>query len=190
MISPDDDKIRDYFAAVLPSDAAGRLHAALGTGIRRAPTGKVDHAAFTPISFLWPDESDRAIDWIARKAACGDVWACPYLMHDNSEGRTKGNAAGYRLVHADVDHNDIDLDEVAKLGCFAVGSGTGRHAHVYGKLRWPIRQAQHGILCKGLIARFRGDSAKFSDNDLLRPAGTLNWKSTLDGGTSTMVDFL
>ena len=187
---PDPDKTRDYLATVLPSDGTGRLHAALGTGIHRTATGGIEHHSFVPNSFLWPDETDKAIDWMARSAATGDVWACPYLMHDNSLGRAKWNAAGHRLAHTDVDHDLVDLDEVAKRACFAVGSGTGRHAHVYAKLLYPVMPAQHEVLCKGLIAHFKGDPAKFNDNDLLRPAGTLNWKATLDGGEPTLVDFL
>ena len=166
------------------------MHVALGSDPYLNAKGKYDHRSFTPLSFLWPVEEQRAVDWIERSAQRGDVYACPYLMHDNAEGRAEWNAAGgYRLVHTDVD-TAIDLTVVAKLGAFAVGSGTSGHGHVYAKLLHVVMPAQHEVLCKALCAYLGGDPAKHSDNDLLRPAGTLNHKPTVSGGAPTPVVFL
>jgi hypothetical protein len=48
-------------------------------------------------------------------------------------------------------------------------------------LVWPITREQHEVLCRGLAAHLGGDH-KYSDNDVLRPPGTLNYKGRVDGG--------
>ena len=48
---------------------------------------------------------------------------------------------------------------------------------------------QHEALCRGLAATLGGDT-KYSDNDLLRPPGTWNYKSAVDGGDPTPVTAL
>lgn len=48
---------------------------------------------------------------------------------------------------------------------------------------------EHERLCRKLRAVFDGD-AKVSDNDVLRPPGTLNHKPTLDGGEAVPVKWL
>lgn len=99
--------------------------------------------------------------------------------------RTKGNAGQRVLIHADVD-GDLDEQKVAQLGGFVVPGGTPGHGHVYVPLSWPVTPAQHEALCRGLSAHLGGDH-KYADNDLLRPPGTFNYKTNVDGGNPTAV---
>ena len=57
---------------------------------------------------------------------------------------------------------------------------------MYVLLAWPVTPDQHEALCRGLAATLGGD-AKYSDNDLLRPPGTWNYKSAVDGGDPSPV---
>ena len=77
--------------------------------------------------------------------------------------RAKGNAAGHKLVHSDVDSGELDPYEVEQLGGFVIGSGTLSHGHVYIPLTYAVTEAQHELLCKGLAAHLGGDAAKVSD---------------------------
>ena len=139
-----------------------------------------------PYALRWPDRADAAIDKIQAEARRGDVYVCPYLMRDRK--RAKGNAAGRRLVHSDVDGGRLDLDAVRELGGFAIGSGSPGNGHVYVVLSHTVMPAQHELLCKGLAAQVGGDEAKISDNDLLRPPGTFNHKPTVTGGAPAPVE--
>jgi hypothetical protein len=55
------------------------------------------------------------------------------------------------------------------------------HSHVYVRLDRPVPLAQYQTLQQGMRAYFNGDN-KISDNDLLRPVGSVNCKAVvLDG---------
>jgi hypothetical protein len=135
---------------------------------------RVDGEPGTEHQFAWPTERDLAVAEISRAASLTNVWTCPYVMRDRR--RAKGNAVVHTLVHGDVDHDQLDLDMVRELGGFAVASGTDGHVHVYVPLAYSVSATQHETLCRALTKRLDGDPAKVSDNDLLRPAGTLNHK--------------
>jgi hypothetical protein len=184
------DAVRDYLDAIIPADAAGWLVGAVGYGGHLDEHGKYafDKDKFVPYAYLWPDRADAVIAKIQAEALRGDVYVCPYLMRDRK--RAKGNAAGRRLVHSDVDSGRLDLAAVRGLGGFAIGSGTPGHGHVYVPLSHVVMPAQHELLCKGLAAYLGGDMAKISDNDLLRPPGTFNYKPTVAGGDPAPVELL
>ena len=110
-------------------------------------------------------------------AAGADVFCCPYLM--KTRERTRGNAAWRQIIHNDVD-NGLELAKVRKMGGFVVWSGSSGHAHVYVPLAYTVRREQHERLCEGLRGYLGGDD-KIRDNDLLRPAGSFNFKPTLQG---------
>jgi hypothetical protein len=160
---------------------------AVGSGPHRDGNGKYRHLNWDEVAFEWPAAADRAVEYIARAALLGDVYCCPYLMKERR--RVKGGAVQHVLVHADVD-GDLDLAKVAALGGFVVGSGTAGHGHAYIRLSWAITDAQHQLLCRGLVELLGGDAAKCSDNDLLRPPGTLSYKSAVDGGEPSPVTAL
>jgi hypothetical protein len=167
-------------------DIEGWLCVAVGLKPHRDTNGKYKHQQWDEVAFRWPTESDNALAYIAKTAPLGDVYACPYLMKEPR--RAKGNAAQRVLIHADVD-NELDEEKIAKLGGFIVRSGSPGRGHVYIPLAWPVMPEQHEALCRGLAGSLGGD-AKYSDNDLLRPPGTLNYKSKVDGGDPSSVTAL
>jgi hypothetical protein len=168
--------LRRYLDTVAGT-SEGFLCAAIGTEPHLSAAGKYKHDQWSEHAFAWPGEAEGAVTEITRAASLGDVYVCPYLMKDSR--RAKGNAAQRVLIHADVD-TELDEDAVSALGGFVVRSGTPGHGHVYVPLAWPVTPEQHEALCRGLAAHLSGD-AKYVDNDLLRPAGTLNYKPTVDG---------
>ena len=48
------DAIRDYLDAIIPADATGWLHVALGRDPHLDERGKYQHRNWTPWSFQWP----------------------------------------------------------------------------------------------------------------------------------------
>ena len=183
--SRNDVDTRRYFQTCL-GDAQGWLCMAVGLKPYRDENGKYQHDKWSEVAFRWPQEADNALTYIAKSGPLGDVYACPYPMREPH--RAKGNAGQHVLVHADVDR-DLDDEEVAQLGGFIVRSGSPGHGHVYVPLAWPVTPDQHEALCRGLAATLGGD-AKYSDNDLLRPPGTWNYKSAVDGGDPSPVTAL
>ncbi|WP_165796358.1 DNA primase family protein [Mycobacterium ahvazicum] len=89
-----------------------------------------------------------------------------------------------RLVHTDGDKglDQEKIDRLADLGAFVIGSGSPGNGHVYVPLNEEVSQVAHIALCRGLIEYLDGDKAKHSDNDLLRPVGGYNFKSTVFEG--------
>lgn len=109
-----------------------------------------------------------------------EVFACPYLHAGRN--RRKGGAALRRHVHADID-GPLNLDRVRFVGGLAVGSGgttpSGPHGHVYVRLSESVNVGAHEALCRAL-GQFVGgehyDPSKATDDNVLRPVGTLNHK--------------
>lgn len=117
---------------------------------------------------------------IVESGGGADTFVCPYL-HSIS-GRKKGRAKERKHAHADID-GPVDLDRVRELGAFAVLSGSmtdGKpHAHVYVRLGRSVDADEHEMLCRALGAYAGGeyhDRSKVSDEDVLRPPGTVNHK--------------
>lgn len=175
--------LNTYLGAILP-DAEGWLCTALGRDPYRDDAGKYKHNTWTEHAFRWPQQKEKAAAHIVQAAQAGDVYVCPYPLREAK--RRKGSAVQRVLVHADVD-GGLDPTVVEELGGFIVASGGAPdRGHVYIRLQWPVTPEQHEALCRGLAAKLGGDH-KVSDNDLLRPAGALNWKATVDGGDPTPV---
>ncbi len=172
-----------YLDAVIGS-TEGHLCVAVGLKPHRDENGKYRHHSWSEVSFTWPRDRHKAAEYVAKSATLGDAYICPYLMREPK--RAKGNAAQRVLVHADVDQ-ELDEQAVKELGGFIVRSGSAGHGHVYVPLTWPVTPEQHEALCRGLAAKLGGDH-KYADNDLLRPPGTLNRKSEVDGGEPSPVE--
>ena len=124
------------------------------------------------------DMADALAAALVERSEHADVYACPYA-HDGE--RHKGGAVARRHVHADVD-GPLDRERARALGALAVASGStsqgAPHGHVYVRLARPVTADEHTALCTALGA-FLGpdaDASKVADNDVLRPAGTLNHK--------------
>jgi putative DNA primase/helicase len=179
--------IREYLDACL-GDSQGRLHVATGAGPRLSDAGRYEHTQWAETRFAWPIEADQAAREIFQAATDCDVYVCPYPMC--GEKRVKGAAAARRIVHADVDHGHLDLDEVRAINGYAVGSGTPGNGHVYVALTESIPAHWHRALCRGVGAYLGGADAKISANDVLRPPGTLNHKPTVRGGDPAVVEWL
>jgi hypothetical protein len=173
---------RSYLQACF-GDTEGWCCVAVGREPYRDENGKYKHHDWDECAFEWPAQADDAIAYIAQTAPLGDTYVCPYLQREPR--RVKGGAVRHVLVHADVD-GELDVAKVAALGGFVVGSGTAGHGHVYVPLAWPVTRDQHAALCRALARQLGGD-AKYADNDLLRPVGSLNHKPTVDGGQPTGV---
>jgi len=109
-------------------------------------------------------------------ASVHDVYACPYL---HARRRRRGGAVLREHVHADID-GPLDPDEVRSIGGFAVSSGTEGHGQVFVRLNRSVEPREHRALCHALgqvVGGEHHDEGKVSDNDVLRPAGTLNHKT-------------
>jgi putative DNA primase/helicase len=187
--------LRDYLDVCLGD--GGVLVVAVGSEPYRNAQGKIVHKHWTETAFDIPDAADKAhreevVDRVVREilqaAAMHDVYLCPYLMRTRK--RRKGNSVARTLVHADVDTDDLDTGKVEALSGFAVSTGTPGHAHVYVKLSQPVSVNDLDTLCRALGNHFGAPDVKCSDNDVLRPPGTHNYKPTVDGGERLPVKWL
>lgn len=140
-----------------------------------------------PRSYQWPADAQRLENEALQLADEGhDFYLCPYLMRNAV--RARGESVARPIVHADID-GVVDLERVRAIGGFAVASGSAASAHVYILLTAGVTVAQHSALCAGLRDVFGGDD-KIADNDVLRPAGTVNHKAAARGGEPTAVTWL
>lgn len=177
-----------YLDAVL-GDTEGYLHTATGIGPCFNEAGKYKHRVWAPKHYRWPEQRRQAVADMRAAADDCDVYACPYPMRGNK--RAKGEAAARRIVHADFDSGQLDIERARSIGGFAVGSGSPGHAHVYVALAEAVSGEWHQKLCRGLGAYLGGADAKITDNDVLRPPGTLNHKRRAAGkGDPTPVEWL
>jgi hypothetical protein len=173
-------------------DIEGWLHVGIGYRPFVNAAGKYRHAEFVPGAVRWPDEANGTIALLLAESEHADVWVCPYLMTHGvirtkdgkrKTGRAKGQAVSRRTVHSDIDREPFDsakAEKLAAMGGFAIASGSPGNAHVYVPLSAPVSVDQHEALCVALGKYIGGaDPGKHSDNDLLRPPGTLNHKPTV-----------
>lgn len=122
----------------------------------------------------WPADRDKIASLLSRASNRANVYVSSHVLR--SKSRSLGNAADRRLLHADVDH-DLDLELVKAIDGFAVASGTPGHGHVFVRLDEPVSIEEYQRLCRALGQYLGGADAKISDNDVLRPPGTLNHKT-------------
>jgi hypothetical protein len=165
-----------YLKAVY-GNGTGYAIAAFGKKPYLTSTGAYRHTTWREAYFPWPSQRGELVEKVLLEVAAGaDVYVCPYLTRDKT--RKKGRAVERRLIHADID-GAVPVEKVQALGGYAVASGTEGHGHVYVALSAPVDARQHEALCRGLGRYLEHADAKISDNDLLRPPGTLNHKSTV-----------
>lgn len=177
----------DLFLEVVYGNRTG--HACGGIGRRPYLTekDKYKHANWREFSFQWPEQRDELVKVVMLGAGDADVYLCPYLRVTGD--RAKGSVVERRLIHADID-GAVPVEKVKALGGFAVDSGTEGHGHVYIALSAPVNAQQHQALCRAL-GRYLGHADnKISDNDLLRPPGSVNRKPTVRGGDAVPVRWL
>jgi putative DNA primase/helicase len=153
----------------------GRVHVFIGEEPYLDDNSKYTFKRRSEHRFDWPLEADLAEDEIIRQSHMHDVYVCPYLL--SGERRTKGTSTARPHLHADID-GEIDLDLVRRLGGYFIGSGSNGHGHAYFPLTESVTHHQHEVLERALAAYLGADS-KVADNDVLRPAGTFNYKATV-----------
>jgi hypothetical protein len=173
--------IDQSFIDALFGTAQGYAHIAVGRGASADERGRYRHRHWEPRAFRWPDEAEHALHFmnaVPDEPGLNDVYICPNIL--KTPKREKGTATTHRLLHADAD-NGVDPAKIAELHGFAVNSGTPGHAQVFVPLSHGVTPAQYQALMEGMRKFFIGDN-KISDNDLLRPVGSKNFKAVVLGG--------
>ena len=177
-------------------DTEGYAHTAAGVAGYFDNAGKYsfkradDHpdARWRELVYEWPAERDRLADEQLSVADAHDLYVCACLMRGRT--RAKGAAVARTVVHSDVDNGQLDLDRVAALSGFAIGSGTPGNGHVYVAVTEHLSITEYDALCRALGRYLGAQDSKISDNDFLRPPGTFNHKTRARGGQSTPVEWL
>jgi hypothetical protein len=152
----------------------GTLHVGIGHGGHMTEGGKYTHDSWKETRYAWPDDADRAVQDILAAAPESDVYVGANVTR--GERRAKGEAVAIMSVHADVDGGLVDVEKVRTLRGSAVASGSPGNGQVYVTLTEPVTSAQHEKLCRGLGKYLGAIDSKISDNDVLRPPGTINHK--------------
>jgi AAA domain len=172
---------RSFLDAVF-GDVEGYAHFAVGRDqFANAAGGYKFGGGFQQLCFAWPSHADdaiRCLNGVLGEQGAKDVYLCPNLL--TGEKRSKNTAVAHRLLHSDAD-NGAPPEKVEPLGAFAVASGRSGHNHVYVQLDRNVTLAEYSALQIGMRAYFGGDD-KISDNDLLRPVGSVNYKPVVFDG--------
>lgn len=139
--------------------------------------------------FMWPGDQKEVWDEIAYrlKHHDADVFFCTSLRDhytgDNSEvwrSRKQTDSTGIlNFLHVDHDKGNLTKamrKEIEDLGALTIRSGTPGNYHIYIPLAPDATPAQYDALEREMRRRFEGDD-KIASNDLLRVAGTINWKN-------------
>ncbi len=161
--------------------------------------GKYQHEKWEPYRVAWPTGRDRVLQLIAGHADRSDVYFAPLLRRDTSRRKDAGNALPGRYAWVDVDGEWAPQREATwqRVRVCAPGSilvGSGRGAHVYVDLGGYVDIGELEAWNRRLRDAFSGD-AKWAENTVLRPPGTLNHKTRVDpavdgSGTATPVEIL
>ena len=159
--------------------AHGWVHVAFGVGPHLNANSKIRFRVWLEGSAAWPGAADEVLRLLRDFSEQFDAYVCPYVL--SGRKRAKGTSVARVVVHCDGD-DGLDLAKARTIpGVFVVGSGSEGHGHVYVRLTRSVPPHQHEALCKGLAVYLGANDPKFSDNDVLRPPGTLNLKPTVHG---------
>lgn len=171
-----------------PDSASGKLFVALGGEPKwddRKAKYSVDNG-WRERQFDWPQQREQALDTIAEAAPARDVFVCAGLMH---KVRSPASLKETWTLHVDWDGDPADAEacreKLSQLGGYAVMSGTPGHLAGFVPLAEPIvTSAEHDRMCKALQEFLPAgvDAPKHKANDVVRLAGTLNFKSTVRPG--------
>jgi putative DNA primase/helicase len=168
---------RSFLEAVF-GGAEGYAHFAIGMDAHADPTGGYKHRKWKSLAVPWPQQAEdamRQLDDVLSQPGSNDLYVCPNIL--KTDKRNKETAVTYQLLHSDAD-DGADPSKVAARGGFAVCSGSPGHAHVFVRLARDVTLAQYQTLQQGMRAYLDGDN-KISDNDLLRPVGSVNHKAVV-----------
>jgi hypothetical protein len=169
------------FLDALYGTTRGYVHVAVGRNAHGDEQGRYGHQGWEPKVFAWPDEAEQAVHFmnaVLDEPGLNDLYICPNVLKTTK--REKGTAATHRLLHADADHG-ADPSKIGALHGFAISSGTPGHAQVFVPLSNEVTPPLYQALMEGMRKYFHGDN-KISDNDLLRPVGSKNFKGVAVAG--------
>jgi hypothetical protein len=125
--------------------------------------------------YRWPTEREEAVKDILTDREGVETYICPYLM--KTKERAKGNSVSRHILHMDLDQG-LTKEAMSKLesdGFKLIRTGGGRTYHAYLRLHSNLTPAQHRKYERVLRQQYNGDD-KITDNDLLRPPLTTNYK--------------
>ena len=146
------------------------------------------HARFRQAFYEWPDDIDTMT--VAAEAGVQrreDVYLCPRLRAGRERRKVTGVTYGnVGWVDLDDEADDETIRRLGDAGVLMIESGSAGHFHVYPKLSEFLPVGQIEDLNNHMAAVWGGDS-KWSNESLLRLAGTRNFKS---GGDGQPVTFL
>jgi hypothetical protein len=127
--------------------------------------------------FIPARDTDAAASVISRLASCTDVYAGVALREGGARGG-RGAISGSHLVYVECDHDHIErsLAGFPHQPTIEVASGTGRHVHLYWRLRSRVTNLEVEDANRRLALRLGCDCASVDAARLLRPPGTLNYK--------------
>src|SRR6266498_631110 len=177
MPTPDLDQI-DRFLSRWLGDASGWLF--LGYKPSEVPPEQLNgrREAMKSKPFRWPEEQDRAIEWIEDMAHTHPLYWCPFLRSGDKPKRSKGNAVNRRLLWADLDGPAGDEDFVAELRPLQIASGRKGHRHLYVPLKGELDSEEWHARARALRDAIGGAiDPKIADNDFLRLPGSLNFRT-------------
>lgn len=149
---------------------------ALGVHPQWSATGKYSFADWNEMSHRIGDDVDRLLCEIERQmlTETTDVYVCPAVRL--ADRRKKGTARPPSLLWFDLDGPPADAVLLNALDPVLIRSGQEGHLHGYVLLDRPVDLGLHARLNKALARRLGAD-AKWSDESLLRLAGTVNHKT-------------
>ncbi|MBY6384068.1 AAA family ATPase [Rhodococcus erythropolis] len=142
---------------------------------------QADHAE-TP--FLWPDQADEIVEYVATTNEAGnEVWFAAHPSYSKApkpqgQGRAMGMSVKRRRLHVDIDRalTAEDTAKLTELQAWLVYSGTPGHVHAYIELNRSVDVGMYHKFEDWLVTYFDSDTAVCRDNGLLRIPGTINRK--------------
>jgi hypothetical protein len=175
------------FLSALYGTTAGTMFVFVGYGGHFTTNGAYKYKSHTETAFDVPGEMEHAVREIVQAPLLGDVYVSTGLH--TGRIRKKNTTVSRDTIHTDVD-GGLDLDRVAEFdGAFVIGSGSDGHGHIYIPVAGNPTAAEFAVLERAAQRYFGGDS-KISDNDLLRPPGSVNHKGAARGADPTPVVWL
>lgn len=147
-------------------------------------------------SYEWPAQVPALMEHVAGAVERGtNVYVAPNLFTGNivtPSGMARGGdehlRSEVRCVHLDLDgdHDADAIDRLREAGALLVGSGSAGHAHGYVLLPTAVDRADQRRWAER-IKRSLGCSRLLAPSDVLRLAGTGNFKTTNGGGTPVSI---
>jgi AAA domain len=186
--------IATYLDAVFPAGAEGIVAAPVGDPPAWDTVNdkyKADPRDKPATFFEWPAQRDELIQHIADNSESRDVYLCPSLFRPTPDGRRVRKPYVLKeswSIGVDWDGQPADRDTalrvITELGAHAIDSGTTGHLQVQVPLAEPMTsEHRYREFAEAVAAKLPpGADHKKACNDLLRIAGTYNFKPTVRPG--------